>query len=75
MGIALPFIRGVIDRPEILRPFTGSPIPCIVVMMWEEGRWSESWMFRSLTTPGYTKEYVAWSSMMARPSTDKPDFL
>ena len=37
MGMALSFVRGVMDRPVMVRSSTGCPIPCIVVMMWEEG--------------------------------------
>ena len=33
IGIALSFLRGVMERPVMVRPSCGDPIPCIVVIM------------------------------------------
>ena len=44
--------------------------PCMVVVEKACGIWSDSLISKSWMTFGYTKESVAWSSIIARPSTE-----
>ena len=67
------FERGVITRPVIFRHCLVGAIPLIVVVVWACGDLSFSLMSNWAMAFGSTNESVAWSSMMASPSTDRPD--
>ena len=49
--------------------------PSTVIVEKACGIQSASFIPRSLTTFEYTNEDVAWSSIMARPSTERPVFV
>ena len=47
--------------------------PLIVVVVWACGDLSFCWISNWAMAFGSTNESVAWSSMMASPSTERPD--
>ena len=63
----------VIIRPFILRHCLGAAIPCIAAVVWARCILSllsmSNWAMAFRSTNGS----VAWSSMMASPSTELPD--
>ena len=67
------FEIGVITRPVIFRHCLVGAIPLIVVVVWACGDLSFSLMSNWAMAFGSTNERVAWSSMMASPSTERPD--
>ena len=67
------FERGVITRPVILRHCLVGAITLIVVVVWACGDLSFSLIPNLAMAFGSTNESVAWSSMMASPSTDRPE--
>ena len=64
---------GLITRPFILRHCLGGAIPFIVAVVWVCGVLSLLSMSNLAMAFGSTNERVAWSSMIASPSTDRPD--
>ena len=71
MGASLEM--GVITRPVIFWHCLVGAIPLIVVVVWACGDLSFSLMSNWAMAFGSTNESVAWSSMMASPSTERPD--
>ena len=67
------FEMGVITRPVIFRHCLVGAIPLIVVVVWACGDLSFSLMSNWAMAFGSTNESVAWSSIMASPSTERPD--
>ena len=65
---------GLITRPFILRHCLGGAIPFIVAVVWACGVLSLLSMSNLAMAFGSTNESVAWSSMIANPSNDRPDF-
>ena len=61
-------------RPVILRHCLVGAIPLIVVVVWACGDLSFCLISNWAMAFGSTNESVAWSSMMANPSTERPDF-
>ena len=67
------FERGVITRPVIFRHCLVGAIPLIVVVVWACGDLSFCWISNWAMAFGSTNDSVAWSSIMASPSTERPD--
>ena len=67
------FEMGVSTRPVIFWHCLVGAMPLIVVVVWACGDLSFSLMSSWAMAFGSTNESVAWSSIMASPSTERPD--